>query len=450
MEDVFLIFCLFFSIFLSFFDIFEIKFKIVRFIHNILIKLMYNKVYCYALTNFLQRSDMKSGYKAIKALALVLVALMLTTTLSACAGRPLAQTKLARTEVGRVGDHTVLYEELYFLATNYKKSYEDSYKDDPEGLRKAIWDDINENITENYAILELCKTAGLEYDEKKLRGDISDSIALDIEASFGGSRKEYFDSQVEFGLTDHYVRFITGVSLLYSEYAAMANNGELIPATDAERVKYVQDNFAHTWHIAVFVDAGEHRENQLFKIKEAEKLLESGTSMYELIGSEYNEDVTPEYLADTYGYYFPRGIMDEKYEDAAFDMKVGDHKIVESYAENPYGQRVECFYLIEKLSTTTDAAKVEIEKNIATLSQMMSDAAINQKKEDIKKSLTFEPNDFAKSLDVLALEPVENGADYQVILAVVLAAVLCVALAVTAVIVRRARMRKFQNSIVRK
>ena len=42
--------------------------------------------------------------------------------------------------------------------------------------------------------------------------------------------------------------------------------------------------------------------------------------MYELIGSEYNEDVTPEYLADTYGYYFPRGIMDEKYEEAAFGM----------------------------------------------------------------------------------------------------------------------------------
>ena len=393
---------------------------------------------------------MKSGYKSLKALALVLVVLMLATTLTACAGRPLAQTKLARTEVGRVGDHTVLYEELYFLATNYKKSYEDSYKDDPEGLRKAIWDDINENITENYAILELCKTEGLEYDEKKLRADVADSIALDIEASFGGSRKEYFDSQAEFGLTDHYVRFITGVSLLYSEYAAKVNNGELIPATDSERVKYVQDNFAHTWHIAVFVNDGEDRAEKLEKIKAAEKLLAGGESMYELIGSEYNEDVTPEYLADTYGYYFPRGIMDEKYEDAAFEMNVGDHRIVESYAENAYGQRVECFYLIEKLSTTTDAAKVEIEKNIATLAQMMSDAAINQKKEDIKASLSFEPNDFAKSLDVLALEPAENGADYQVIIAVVLAVVLCVICVVAVIVVRRVRMRKFQNSIVRK
>ena len=42
MEDVFLIFCPYFLIFLAFFNIFCIKFKIVRFIHNIFIKLMYN------------------------------------------------------------------------------------------------------------------------------------------------------------------------------------------------------------------------------------------------------------------------------------------------------------------------------------------------------------------------------------------------------------------------
>ena len=393
---------------------------------------------------------MSTKYKFLKRSALLLALLMLSLSLVGCTGRPLAQTKLARTEVGKVGDHTILYEELYFLATNYKRSYADSYKDDPEGLKNAVWDAVNENITENYAILDLCKTEGLEYNEKKLRGDVSDSIALDIEASFGGSRKEYFDSQAEFGLTDHYVRFITGVNILYSEYAAKVNNGELIPATDTERVKYVQDNFAHTWHIAVFVNEGEDRAKKLEKIKAAEKLLESGTSMYELIGSEYNEDVTPEYLADTYGYYFPRGIMDEKYEDAAFDMKVGDHEIVESYAENPYGQTVECFYLIEKLSTTTDAAKTEIEKNIVLLSGMMSDAAINQRKEEIKDGLSFEPNDFAKSLDILALEPAENGADYQVILTVVLALLACVIIAVAMVIIRRVRMKSFQKSITKK
>lgn len=395
-------------------------------------------------------SNMKSGYRSIKALALILVTLMLLLSLSACTGRPLAQTKLASTEVGTVGKYTVLYEELYFLATNYKAELEDSYENDPDGLRNAIWDEIYENITENYAILALCETEGLVYDEKKLSADVSDAIALDIESSFEGSRKSYFEGQAEYGLTDHYVRFITGVNLLYSEYASKVNNGDILPSTDAERVEFIRENFAHTWHIAVFVNEGDDREEKLEKIRTAESLLASGTSMYELIGSEYNEDVTPEYLSDTYGHYFPRGIMDEKYEDAAFEMNVGEHMIVESFAENSHGQRVECFYLIEKLSTTTEDARMEIEKNLVTLSEMMSDAAINQRKEDIKATLSFTPNEFAKSLDLLALEPAENGGDYQLVLAIVISVAACVVIAVALVVIRRIRMKRFQNSIVRK
>ena len=99
-------------------------------------------------------------------------------------------------------------------------------------------------------------------------------------------------------------------------------------------VPYIQENFAHTWHIAVFLNNENEREKKLAKIEKAQALLENGTSMYELIGSEYNEDVTLDYLSDAYGYYFPRGTMDKKYEDAAFGMNVGDNVIVESKAEN--------------------------------------------------------------------------------------------------------------------
>ena len=178
------------------------------------------------------RSDMKSRYKFTKLLALILMTLMLATSLAACTGRPLAQTKLARTEVGKVGNYNVLYEELYFLATNYEKEFEESYKDDPDGLREAVWNAINENITENYAILELCKTEGLIYDEKALSADVSSSIAYDIESSFAGDRQSYFESQAEYGLTDHYVRFLTGVNMLYSEYAAKVNDGDILPSTE--------------------------------------------------------------------------------------------------------------------------------------------------------------------------------------------------------------------------
>jgi hypothetical protein len=392
---------------------------------------------------------MKLKYRIQKTVALILLILTLALAITSCKGRPLSQTELASTEVGRVGEYSVLYEELYFLANNYKTGLEDDYKNDAEGLKKAVWDSVKSNITENYAILELCKSEGLIYDEKALRKEVDNAIELDIEASFDGSRKDFFESQRAVGLTDHYVRFITGVNLLYSEYAAKLKESDSFPRTDTELVNYISENFVHTWHIAVFVNDGEDRDEKLAKLREAQDLLNNGTSMYELIGSKYNEDATPDYLSDAYGYYFPRGIMDEKYEEAAFTMAVGDNMIVETMAQNSIGDYVECFYLVERLSTTTQASKDEIRKNLATLSEMVADAMIYDKKEQIQKNLSFEPNDFARSLDITALEPAESGIDYQMIITVVASIISCAIAIVLIILVRRTRMKKFQNSIAK-
>jgi hypothetical protein len=237
---------------------------------------------------------MKLKYRIQKTVALILLILTLALAITSCKGRPLSQTELASTEVGRVGEYSVLYEELYFLANNYKTGLEDDYKNDAEGLKKAVWDSVKSNITENYAILELCKSEGLIYDEKALRKEVDNAIELDIEASFDGSRKDFFESQRAVGLTDHYVRFITGVNLLYSEYAAKLKESDSFPRTDTELVNYISENFVHTWHIAVFVNDGGDRDEKLAKLREAQDLLNNGTSMYELIGSKYNEDATPE------------------------------------------------------------------------------------------------------------------------------------------------------------
>ncbi len=379
-------------------------------------------------------------------IALLLVVLILTFSLVSCKGRPLAQSKLAKTEVGSVGEYTVLYEELYFLAHNYAQGLKDIYDDDA-ALDAAIWDAVNENITENYAILELCRQEGITYDEKALREDVSAAIEVDIEAEYDGSRKDYFESQLNVGLTDHYVRFITGINLLYSELATEYRSNGTIPSSADVLVPYIQENFAHTWHIAVFINNEDEREEKLAKIEEARKLLEDGTSMYKLIGSQYNEDVTLDYLSDAYGYYFPRGIMDEKYEEAAFNLKVGEHAIVESRAENGNGDTVPCIYLIERLSSTDDASKQEIEKNLQTLSSSLSDAIINDKKETVKQQLSFTPNEYAKSLDISELEPVKNGVDYQMIIFVSLTVVSCALIITAIILIGRARTKRFQKSI---
>ncbi len=394
---------------------------------------------------------MKNNHGIIKTLSLAVALLMLLLSFCSCKARPLAVNSLSETEVGKVGKYTVYYDELYFLASNYAAGLRDDYKDDPEGLKAAIWKSVNENITENYAILTLCESENVSYDDKELKKDVETAIELDIKNKFDGNRGDYFKSQLAVGLTDRYVRFVTGVNLRYGKLGTQYRENGIIPNSDESLVSYIQKNFAHTWHIAVFVNEGETREENLEKLQEAQKLLNDGTyTMYKLIGSKYNEDVTPDYLSDAYGYYFPRGIMDEKYEDAAFSMKVGDNVIVESKAQNGKGEYVDCFYLIEKLSTTSEASKVEIENNLNTLSDYVGDAIINDKKEAVQATLSFEPNDYARSLDISDLEPVKNGIDYQLIIAVSCSVVAVAAVVVAIVLIRRARTRRFQSLIKKK
>ena len=127
---------------------------------------------------------MKNNHGIIKTLALTLALLTLLLALCSCKGRPLAATSLAKTEVGKVGEYTVYYDEFYFLASNYASGLKGEYKNDPEGLKEAVWKAVNENITENYAILKLCENEGISYDEKELKEDIETAITLDIENEF--------------------------------------------------------------------------------------------------------------------------------------------------------------------------------------------------------------------------------------------------------------------------
>ena len=165
--------------------------------------------------------------------------------------------------------------------------------------------------------------------------------------------------------------------------------------------------------------------------------------MYNLIGSQYNENTMPESLNDAFGYYFPRGIMEKDYEDAAFALSnVGDRTdIITSRGTSPSGAYVECFYIIEKLAVKDD----EINANFDSLSDMVRDSIIAQDVEEYKSKLSFTPNDYALSLDLTALEAPKNGADYQVIIAIV-ASIVGIALIVTAIFVfRSVRAKRFHK-----
>lgn len=381
--------------------------------------------------------------KLSKIISLILVLIIISTSLLSCSARPLAQSKLAKTVVGTVGTHDVYYEELYFLANNYYDTAKAKYGDDTEAIKKFVWDSVKDNITTNYAILDLCAAEGIEYNKNELSTEIEQGIEATINSSFDGNRNEYLNAQLSAGITDHYYRFCAEVDLLYGKLATKYQTDGKVPNTDAKINDYIKENFIHTWHIAVYVDKNDDRDTEYEKILTAKKLLDDGNSMYSLIGSKYNENTVPESLNDAYGYYFPRGVMEKDYEDAAFALKKAGERtdIIVSHGTSPSGNYVECFYIIEKLAVKD----TEINANFNYLSDMVKDSIITQDLESYREKLSFTPNDYALSLDVTSLEAPKNGVDYQVIIAIVVS-VIGVALIIVAIFVfRTVRAKRFHK-----
>ena len=342
--------------------------------------------------------------------------------LTGCKSRPLSPTKDALREVGTVGGYTVYYEELYFLANAYKS----------EGVsNEQLWETVSENILTNYALLTLCERVGVEYDEKQLKDDVQSFIDSAIESNFG-DRATYIDDLKASGRTDHYARFNAKVALLSDMLAtALAEKGELL-TDEGEICDYIRDNFVRTWHFMLADNAGDDTAKNLADAAEALGALKDGkTSMYKLIGGQYvlkNGGVNEDILIPGDGYVFARGEMDKAYEDAAFALAVEEYsEIVTCKSELASGEYVDCHYVIQRLPLDNDFIK----QNFSELYTAYAEATVAKRLEEVKSELTFVPNDFAKSLDISALEPVSVGTDTFAIVTVCVASVLVVGVGVT-------------------
>lgn len=374
----------------------------------------------------------------VKILVLALLLVLSLTALTGCKSRAIPAGKLALTPVGQVDGRDILYEELYFLASGYLPALREKYGDDVSAIRTELSDLISKNITANSAILRLCENEGLVYDEKALSEDAQEYVDAMIATDFDGKRKHYREGIAEIGMTDHYLRFTASVDALYGQLPMIYAQAGLVPQSDEEIRTYVGENFVRTWHVAVLVEEGESYEENLAKAEAALLKLENGSSMYEMIGSTYNEDFS---LITTDGYYFPRGAMDKTYEQAAFALEVGQKSaVVEATGiSNNTGERVTAFYIIERLPLES----AYIDSHLSALSDQCADALVAQKLDAVSATLSFVPNDFYNSLDLTALEAPKNGVDVALVLWISVGSLLVLAaITVPTVILIRKRKKK--------
>lgn len=382
---------------------------------------------------------MKKRSVIIKIAVLGLLLGLALPLLAACQSRAIPADKLALTPVGTVDGREVYYEELYFLANSYLPALERKHGEDTEALRAELDATVREHIVTNYAMLRLCENEGLTYDEKDdaLTEAAQNYVDDLIETEFGGSRKDYRKSLREIGMTDHYLRFNARVDALYAKLPTQYGQQGLLPVTDDEIRTYVKEHFVRTWHIAILVEDGESYEENRAKAEQALALLQSGAkTMYDMIGSTYNEDFS---MITTDGYYFPHGTMDKAYEDAAFALEIGESSaIVESTGiSNKTGHTVPCFYVIERLALD----EAYINSHLTALADQCANALVASRLDAVTETLSFSPNEFYDTLDLTALDAPGDGVDVAMIL-IIGGIVLAVAGATTAVVLVVVRKRK--------
>lgn len=361
----------------------------------------------------------KHGKKIVRLLCCALVFIICLSLFMGCESRPLSAGKQALTVVGTVGDYDVTYEELYFLASNYKTA---------DMSDEELWALVSENIISNYAILTLCDKYSVEYTEEELDKAVQTYIDTVIEEDFGGARGDYIDALEESYMTDHYVRFTARVDTLYDSLTtALAAAGE-IETNENKVIEYIENNFVRTRHFMIANNEGDDTEaNQANAQRALDDLRAGNTTMYKLIGGAQNEDL----LITLDGYSFGRGSMEKAYEDAAFALEVGEYsEVITAKGEIASGEYVDCYYIIQRLELDEEYIK----EKYSSLYEAYESAIVATKLDEVKSTLEFVPNDYAKSLDISDLEPIGAGTDVFLIVIICVCVVLVAGITVTVIL----------------
>ena len=370
-----------------------------------------------------------------KVFALLLAFIMLLS-LSACGGK---DTVSAGTVVGTVDGEEIYYDELYFLVQSYIETLRERHGEDPAALAKALDELVKEDILSNVAILRLCQKRGLDYNPRDLRDLVDTELEAILQQSFGGDEEAYRADMAAHGLTERYLRYATGVDLLYGELMTVYPEQNLVRSAERELRHYIESHFYRVYHLVLFNDTEAEAEANYAKMTEArQQLLSGANTIYGLIKAGYTEDMMD---PDGSGYYIHRGTMDKAYEEAAFSLKMAQvSPIVETTAENNSGKTVSCYYLIQRFALD----EAYIDEHLEELRTEYYTAVIYGDLNEIRDTLSFTPNDFYRSLDLNALKAPHETSTALVITLSVLGGVLVVgaAVAVTVVLLKKKHGKK--------
>ena len=312
-----------------------------------------------------------------------LLAFLMIISLCSCGGAIKSSDAESRI-VGECGGRDVRYEELRYIVLTCKEKYLNEYGEDAflgEEIREDFLEEVFEQIEENYAGLIIFEKNGIKLSDKEIRKGVEEYVKY-IKDVLGGE-DAYVEYLKECNMTDWVCRFTNGLEIAFEKYYEVVAVSCEKEAYDAVMSK---DGFIRTLSIFIKNDEGERVSDNRAAAEKVLSEIKGGTPFESFIGSKYNQDL------GACDYYFMKGYFDEEYEEAAFDLDIGE---VSDVVEVDGG-----FYIIKRMPLE-DGYFLD---NLSMLQNMYIVCKTYENISELADELDFELNAYGKTLDIFNMQ----------------------------------------------
>ncbi|MBE6661778.1 MAG: hypothetical protein E7606_00695 [Ruminococcaceae bacterium] len=318
-----------------------------------------------------------------KILCLCMTLVVLISALAGCSSvKKIKSTKEESRIVGSCAGYNVRYEELRYIAYKCREEMKAEYGEDiftgtaRDAYEQELCTRVEAMLCESYAILDVCEDAGVKRSNRLTKDEVQGEVEAIVTAKGGvEGYRAYLESE---RMTDAVYRLYTAiVSCQYRYYDEVAFDKLEKEAYD---LVLAHEGFVRTMSIFVKNDAWERVEDNRAAAEYVRAEVLGGKPLESFIGTKYNQDMS------SCEYYFPKGYMEDNYERAAFALAIGE---VSEVVETEEG-----FYVIQRL----EPEEAYFETHMETLIEMYIVGKINLEFDAYAKMLSFEPNEYGKSL----------------------------------------------------